>query len=104
MSHPLLKEWATNSTPLRVTGGSSGLGFDTLCRISELSEDKLLLVWADGDSIVSLEDATFEYHELAEMTLERRLPEEDEWTRQLIIRWPVNPDRMCILFEQRNPS
>ena len=104
MSHALLNEWKTKSTLLRVVGGSKGLGFDTLCRIGKLSEDRLLLVWADGDSIVSLEDAIFEYHELTEASPEYRLSEEDEWTRQLIIRWPAEPEKRAVLYEQREPS
>jgi len=104
MSHPLLNEWLTNSTVLRVVGGTHGLGFDTLCLIRKLSEDKMLLAWEDGDSNISLEDATFEYHELTEASPERRMSEEAEWMRQLIIRWPSHPERLCLLFEQRKPS
>lgn len=104
MSHALLNEWKTTSALLRIVGGSKGMAFDTLCRIGKLSEDKVLLVWPDGDSIVSLEGAIFDYHELAEAAPEYRLPEEDEWTRQLIIRWPAEPEKRVILFEQRNPS
>lgn len=104
MSHPLLNEWKTNSALLRICGGSKGLGFDTLCRIGKLSEERVLLVSADGDSSVTLEGATFEYHEIIEASPERRIPEEAEWSRQLIIRWPDDPERLCILFEQRQPS
>lgn len=104
MSHSLLTEWATKSTLLRIVGGTKGVGFDTLCRIAALSEDRVSLVWADGDSIVSLISATFEYHEINEAAPERRIPEEAEWSHQLILRWPDNPERLCILFEQREPS
>jgi hypothetical protein len=61
-----------------------------------------LLVWADGDSAISLADVSFEYSEISEASEERRLPEEAEWTRQLRISLPSG--LMCILFEQREPS
>ena len=104
MPHPLLNEWNTNSTLLRIAGGVDGLAFDTLCRIKTLSLDRMVLVWAEGDSRIVLTDAVFESHDISEASLDRRLPEEAEWSRQLIIRWPSKPHRLCILFEQREAS
>ena len=104
MSHALLSEWKTNSAVLRAVGGVSGIGFDTLCRVEEVSSDRLLLVWDEGDSSITLIGANFEYHEISEASPERRVPEEAEWTRQLIIRWPSQPEKLCILFKQREAS
>jgi len=100
----LIKNWQSAATLLRITGGVKGLGFDSLCRIKLLSSTHLMLEWDEGDCSIVLEDAIYEYHELAELEPERRIDEEDEWIRQVIIRWPATPEKLCILFEQRDPS
>jgi len=100
----LLSDWQATSTLLRVVAGVKGLATDSLCRVRAVSSRRLLLVWSEGDCDVFLEDAILECHESAELSSEHRLDEEDEWSRQLVISWPGEPEKLLILYEQREPS
>jgi hypothetical protein len=39
-ANELLNEWKTQSSILRIVAGGNGVGFDTLCKIKNVSSEK----------------------------------------------------------------
>lgn len=100
-----LARWVSERSLLRIIGGagkSDGVGFDTLCRIKDVSSEQIVFEWADGISWISLIGFSCGFAEPEGFSSAESFSLDEEYVCQLQFGWPSGAK--ALISELRLPS